>query len=344
LKTENRNTVFIDLPIIEQIVHDYWNHRLDTEASLDDLSTLQHWFNLISKYSELILDSSETDFFELAKSNPILKQLLKNSQTGGSKLICWKNHQVDLIEGNRFEDFPTALFLLNRDEDCCKQMTQSYGLIFLNGETYKSFTGKLFLLSDVQVKTNSDRSDITAWSDFKQLTHPMNSLILTDNFILKDQSDISANLIPLLDALMPDELSNCNFQLMIITQEMESSLFNSRYSEVKNKISLLGRNYEMEFSLITAAIGKTHDRRIFTNYGLLESNNSFTYFNAAGKVKKNTTMHLFPSFLVASGNDLMLNKNLNTLAEVKSIVENHFRQSKGPDPRINNRLFSMVTE
>jgi hypothetical protein len=106
----------------------------------------------------------------------------------------------------------------------------------------------------------------------------------------------------------------------------------------------LNRNYEIELLLITASVGKIHDRRIFTNYTLFESNNSFTFFNTDGKVKKNTTMHSFPSCMVASGNELMLNKNLNTLAEVKSLIENHTRQSKGPGSVISNRLLNMVVE
>lgn len=339
-----QSTVFCELPVIEQIINDYWKTRMDVDSSQDNLTKTNHWFLLLSKFAELVIDIDKTDFIELALKNPIYKQLLKNSVSGGSKIQHWKEHIIDIEKDNRYEDFPTALFLLDRTEAYCNQKIKEYGLIFLNGENYKSFTKNLFFLSDVQVKTNKKRSDISEWSDFRRLTHPMNSLILTDNFILSDKLDISINLIPLLDALLPDKLNKCKFQLMIITKEMDPPTFNTRYAEVLNQIGKLNRNYEIEFSLITASIGKTHDRRIFTNYSLLESNNSFTYFDADGKVKKNTTLHAFPSCLVASGNELMLNKNLNTLAEVKTLIKNHARQSKGPDSGITNRLLDMVVE
>lgn len=339
-----QNTVFCELSVLEQIISDYWKVRMDIESTEVALTSTQHWFVLLSKYAELVLDIGETDFLELAKTNPIIKQVLKNSVSGGSKIQHWKEHIFEIEKDNRFEDFPAAIFLLNQTEKYCDKKIQEYGLIFLNGENYKSFTEKLFLLADIQVKKTRVRSDISSWSDFKRLALPMNSLILTDNFILKDKTDISTNLIPLLDSLLPDNLDNCKFNLMIITQEMEPSIFTSRYNEVINQLGKLNRNYEIEFYLITASIGNIHDRRIFTNYALLESNNSFTYFDAAGKVKKNTTLHAFPSCMVAAGNELMLNKNLNTLAEVKSLIENHARQIKGNETKAINRLLTMVVD
>lgn len=342
MKTASKNQVFCDLSVIEQIISEYWKTRMDAESSEFDLTSTQHWFILLSKYAELIIDIEENDLLALAQTNPIFKQLMKNSISGGSKISYWKEHLYEIEKDNRFEDFPTSIFLLKKTESYCNKMIQDYGLIFLNGGNYKSFTGKLFLLTDVQVKKNKNRSDITSWSDFKRLSHPMNSLILTDNFILKDKSDVSTNLIPLLDALLPEKLNNCKFQLMIVTQEMDLSMFTSRYTEVLNQLGSLSRNFEIEFSLITASLGKIHDRRIFTNYSLLESNNSFSYFNSEGNVKKNTTLHVFPSCMVASGNELMMHKNINTLAEVKSLIENHIRHSKGPATVKANRLLSVV--
>ncbi len=73
-----RNTVFCELPVIEQIITDYWNTRLDLEASQDELTAYQHWYLLLSKYSDLIVDKSEIDFIELSKSNPIYMKLLKH--------------------------------------------------------------------------------------------------------------------------------------------------------------------------------------------------------------------------------------------------------------------------
>ncbi len=343
MKDVIRNKVFCELPVILQIINDYWKTRDDSEASIDDFIKIQHWFLLLSKYSELVIDIGESDFVELAKTNPIYKQLLKNSVSGGSKIINWERHQVDFETDNRFEDFPTAIFLLNRSESYCNQKINDYGLIFLNGENYKSFTEKLFLLTDIQVKTNKMRSDIHSWSDIKRLAHPINSLILTDNYILKDKTDIASNLIPLLDSLLPDKLDNCKFQLMIITQLTEELMFTGRYSEILQQINSLNRKYAIELSLISCLVGSIHDRRIFTNYCMFESNNSFTYFNIKGNVKKNTTLHAFPSFMIASGQELMQNKNLNTLSEIKEIVENHAINYKGPASQPSNRLLDQIS-
>lgn len=336
-----RNTIFCELPAIEQIISDYWEIRRNFDSNEEYLLSVHYWYSLLSKYSELIIDIEKSDFEELALINPIYNRLLKDSQSGGQRIQYWKNLLTELESDNRFEDFPNALFLLNQTETYCNQKINDYGLIFINGKNYKSFTNILFLLTDVQVKTNKKMSDVNSWTDFKRLAHPINSLILTDNYILKDREDIATNLIPLLDALLPVKLNKCKFQLMIITQEMEQSIFAARYFEVFNQLNKLNRNYEIEFSLITTSIGKNHDRRIFTNYCLLESNNSFTYFNKQGNIKKNTTLHIFPSFMIASGPEVMLKKNLNTLAEIKEIVDNA-RQNKELGSNIPNRLLSLI--
>lgn len=342
MKSNLKNTIICDFPVIQQIINDYWEFRGDHDASQDDLSASLYWFSLLSTHAELVINIGESDFDELSKTNPIFKRLKKNSMTGGSKIQLWKDH-VDMIEKDkRFEDFPNALYLLNCSENICSQKIRENGLIFLNGKNYKTFTETLFLLTDLQVNKDSNRSDISSWNDFKRLTHPMNCMILTDNYIIKDKADIAINLIPLLNALLPENLDNSMFQLMIITQEMEPAIFSSRYNEICNQIKNMKRNYEVEFSLITTSSSNNHDRRIFTNYCMFESNNSFTYFDLRNNVKKNTTLHSFPYCMISSGQELMLNKNLNTLAEVKKLLVKHVKQ-KLPDSTIVNRLLTMVS-
>lgn len=342
MKTDYRNTVICDLPVIEQIIIDYWKFREDHESSQKDLSASQYWFSLLSLYSDLVINIEACDFDELAKTNPIFRHLKKNSLTGGSKIQPWKDHLAIIEKENRIEDFQNALYLLNCSEDFCNQKTNEYGLIFLNGDNYRTFTEKLFLHTDLQIKKNRERSDITSWNDLKRLAHPMNSMILTDNYIVKEIDDIAINLIPLLDALLPANLENSKFQLMIITLEMEPVKFSIRYTEVIKQLKKLKRNYEIELSFISTSLEYNHDRRIYTNYCMFESNNSFTYFNAKGNVKKDTILRSFPCYMISSGQELMLNKNLNTLVEVNNIIKNHIRQKEGVESETGNRLLSII--
>ena len=335
-----RNMVFCDLAIIEKIITDFFETRNNIEA--DDLTTSLHWYLLLGKYSELIIDSTKSDFIELASANPIINLLLKKSDTGGSKLSFWKGHTTEMEKEQRYLDFPNSFFLLNCSDLICKQKINEHGLLFLNGNTYKSFTDKLFYITDLNVNKNKSKSDISCWSDLKKIAIPLNCLILTDNYIMKENSDLENNLIPLLDTFLPAQLQKATFNLMIITQEMPENDFSKRYVEMLLKItSKLSRPYEIILTLITTKISKNHDRRIFTNYSRLESNNSFTYFDKNGIVQKNTTLHSFPSSMIASGKELMLKKNMNILAEVKDIVKNA-RQSKGPISSESNRLLALV--
>lgn len=338
-----KNTVFGDLPLIEYIISDYWRFRIDIESSDEELMYSQHWYACLTKYSELIIDISEDAFFEVAKTNPIYKQLLKSSISGGSKVICWKSFKDELENDQRFIDFSNSLFLLDSTSEECSSNRKAFGMIFLNKENYKSYTERLFLLSDFQVRRNIKLNNLKSWSGLNKISHPMNSLLISDNYILNSENDISNNLIPLLNALLPAYLDKINFQILIVSKDLEDKLLDKRYTFLSQQISQkIKRPFKIELTLITASIGKNHDRHIFTNYFMLESGNSINYFDEKGNVKVNTYLHAFPSYQVVSGPELMLNKNLSALSDIKDLVLNHSRQQRGDNKIKDNRLFKMI--
>ncbi|MGV8964287.1 MAG: hypothetical protein ACOH2V_13035 [Candidatus Saccharimonadaceae bacterium] len=343
MSNRKKNTVFAELSLIELIISDYWKLRENIESVEEELLSAQHWFVGLTIYSELILDMDKNDFIEAAKSNPVYRKLLKSSVTEGSKVDFWKSFNDELELNLRYLDFNNAIFLLDCTSEECKSKCTDYGLLFLNKNNYKSFTERLFLLTDFQVNKNAKTNDLHSWSDLNKIYHPMNCLMITDNYVLKSENWISRNLILLLDAFLPIQLSKINFQISIITAEMEDQELKKRYTylveQFKNKLK---RPYEIELSIITTLLCNNHDRHIFTNYFRFSSGNSFNYFDNSGNVKVNTYLNAFPAYFVASGAELFLNKNLSKLTEIKSLVINHTRQHIGINKLENNRLFNMI--
>jgi hypothetical protein len=187
-----------------------------------------------------------------------------------------------------------------------------------------------------------DNSDIKNWHDLKKFALPTNSLILTDNYILKQKSDIENNLIPILDSFLPNKLAKANFQVIIVTQEMIDNDLSIRFNEIQRCIKKMSKPYEIILSLITAAIDRTHPRRIFTNYCMYESENSFTYFDERINIKKNTVLRAFPSSMVKYDHNLSSKDSLWFLKLVKEIIENNYRQRLPVDLVANNRLLSLI--
>ena len=340
----DKNIIFGNHVLVESVIADYWKNRLDPEVSDEELAPFRQWYSCIVNYSELVLDIEKSDFIELAQNNPLYKQLLKESASGGSKLVFWKNFMSEMDSGNRYLDFPDALYLLSIENEKCIEKSEYYGLYFLNLNRCLPFSQLLFMHTDFIVKKTISKSDLKTWDDLSKVIHPVNSLIITDNYVLKSVEDIASNLIPILNALLPKKLSMTSFQLLIVTQSMEEQLLQSRYSYVEDLIqSRLNRPYVIEFSLATACIGENHDRYLFTNYFMIRSGNSFNYFNRNGKAKFDTYLNVFPTYHVAAGPELMKNKIRNVLSGIKSLVIDHSIQKSGPCNFANNRLFALTS-
>lgn len=338
-----RNTLFVEHSALEAIINDYWKARANPDIRNEDLIPYTQWYDCLIRQSELVLDFDQSRFIELAKSNPFYMALLKFSNSGGSKLVFWNSFPVDIIKGNRVSDFQNALFIFDCSADLIDRHIKDYGLLFVNCSNYLKISDQIFYQLSIEVKRKQQDTELTSWKDLKKIRHPFNSMIITDNYILKEEDDIRYNLIPMLDGLLPEELLSFALQLVIVTQEMEETLLEKRFKMLQDAMkSELKRPYNIDLSIVTQRLGKHHDRHIFTNYFRFKSGSSFSYFNKYGNSKVDTYLDGHSSFMIASGQQLMLQKNLKTLKQIKRLMLENPPQIKGNQNLIGNRLLSMI--
>ena len=154
----------------------------------------------------------------------------------------------------------------------------------------------------MKVTDKSDISDTICFTSYKKIQnfgHPIHALIIFDLYILvdKDNQRIRDNLFPLLKNLLLQPSKNQIVDLMIITKfneyipedikakyELINDFLSDTFDDVRVHLSLI--EYSKKYQTYSAASLKP--RRIYTNYFLVKSDDSFTYFKPNGKINNTT--------------------------------------------------------
>ncbi|MBB6459531.1 hypothetical protein [Flammeovirga kamogawensis] len=275
----------------------FFTKRPSLEDELDDMDWSRSWmdfYSFLNKQADLRLDVDPTQLSMMSKTNPYIKKMLKNASSGGSSLRCEKEafDQLDVVSKTTM---PQTMFFLDKSNQECEDIETKYGIITLNPNRIKSKAGFMFNWSLYNV--TKDRGAVKRfekWSQLERFRHPHNSMVIIDNYLLKDLGEMEENLIPMLDALMPEKLE-VTFQLTLISVDLRdkpASMKKYIEWELKNKLK---RPYNIEVCVIKTESNKNHDRNIFTNYLWMHSGHSFTYLRRQ-QISKNTNLMLFPIF------------------------------------------------
>lgn len=278
--------IFCTKDSLEFIFDEYCRLR-SPERVLEDndesSQTVEGFYDVIMSKANLVTNISIDELIELSNSNPFFKYLVKRSQSGGSRICDQGFHET--ILNDQFNDFPRAVFLLDISEQECQELEEKFGLLFLCKNNLLRKSRFLFASEVIPIGDKSKKEvTLNSWNEFAKFKHPFNSLIIIDNYFWKDESDLST-LMPLLDSLLPDRLSDkkTDFNLTLITYEAEIKTvqFNeARRKELQEKINdQLSRPFRIKMSIIKHnVIDKNHDRNILTNYVWFHSGHSFDYF------------------------------------------------------------------
>lgn len=277
-----------------QALLDFFALRPSPEGELDDMAWAQIWmdfYSLLSRQATLHLNMPTEQLLELGKTNPYIKKLFKSSSTGGSSLRCLPELFADLQ--NLARQAPCqSYFLLAQTEETCNQLEQQHGLFFLTPSQLRTKGPFLFNWSLYNItKDQRALKRLEDWRQLERFRHPCNSMVVMDNYILKDPDEIAENLLPLLDALLPMQLQEAHFSLMVVTVETQDDP-RERKKLLEDMLQRL-RPYPFSVCLLLVGSYDNHDRNIFTNYLWLHSGHSFTYFRQ-GRVSKKTNLMLFP--------------------------------------------------
>lgn len=270
------------------------------EDLLSDVDSTGYYYiqlyKIIHEHSDVIIDIEADELIDIATNpnnqryNPNFKKFIKTGRDcfhGMPKQFEY----MDIDEENYFVNFnnPQALFLLNKSEKDCLKLENKYGMLFISNSNIKS---KLNFIFDIDIVPITKHGSITDWTFLKKYKHPFNSMIIADNYLLKE--NITDNLFKLLKCILPTVLNVSEFHLTILTTTKETSSFNieKRYSNI---LDYLNTNFDYKINLTIIQTNDIHDRNIITNYFWINSGYGFSLFKGQ-KVKNETNLFALPFF------------------------------------------------
>jgi len=173
-----------------------------------------------------------------------------------------------------------------------KNLREDYGYFAVNfleaQEDEKLFSRDRQDLKKIPDKDNTGEEFFNSWAVLKSFQYPINSIIITDQFIFSKITDehLKINILSILENIGLKRLNKCRVEIIILTSEIENEIrLKEIYELIKSSLNrLIGKD---EFHLTICKFSKSknvkkihdlHFRHIFTNFLSIESHNSFTFF------------------------------------------------------------------
>jgi hypothetical protein len=274
-------------------------------------------FKLFHSKSELLVDSKSRLLDGV--DNPYVKHLIKQSNSGGSRI-----HEVPSIFEEIREDFsfiktgsnsesPLYFFANEPPED------KGYGVVISHpAKKYETIKRVALDTFSISVSKNKASNQLTDWADLFRDLPPRNSLIIADNWLLTDNA-MDKNLFAILKHCIPQKLEK-TFHLLIIAKP-DLLNYDKKCQEIRRFVDSMAA--DIDLTIIQA---EYHSRAIVSNYFYIQSDHSFNFFNNINQVKKNALVTYKPICCEEDSNWFQ-----SKLIELKNTVE-----------RGNNRFGSAV--
>lgn len=305
----------------------------------DDLSEeFDEWkkiFNIIAKKSNLCIDSKD-ELLNKYSVNPIVRNLIKTTQGGGSKLLVDKGH-FDKIVSDKLDLKKTSkacpIFCLSEPKN-----NYNTGVFVANSKNYLEQFGKV--TRESYSKSISKKETKFSWANLLDNHPPLNSLIIADPYLMKD-SYFDKNLFPILDKLIPNKNFEETFHITIITgskANVSPNLINGKYENIKNFIGSKISDFKLGFYVVPGNM--MHDRILITNYFYIASGNGFNLFKKDGTIKSDTVLTW--SAICTSDNLHTIKKELLKLHSYVSKCHNENPIAPGIISDEQNRLFNII--
>lgn len=252
---------------------------------------------IIKNHGELFVDMSD-EHLETMLSQPNDNNWLLPFYIGGNFSIhSSKEFFLSLREDDSIIAKETrALYILDISEEEAIKLTKAYGVMVLSD---KSINDDIFQLDFKKIfeKQSSTKTDNNSgWTDIFDYIKlpPLNSLVITDNYLLKKDSQIYLfNLKQLLNCILPQSLS-IPFHISIFSR-MGDNIKNAKLFVGKLK-SYLNTIREYDFQVEIVYNETIHPRGIISNYFQIDSDIGFNIFKSKEykniEVKEGAILHI----------------------------------------------------
>lgn len=262
---------------------------------------------------------------ELHEHNPLF-EILVDTKVPEIKF------NADLIEDNDDDKTEFKMYFIERAKKDCEQLSLDLGHEVICtenlNEKWSIYNPKR---EDKKRKVTKSRNipanfRFDSWDVLNEYNHPVNSILVFDRYILvdNDQQKIENNLIPLIKKLSGNKKSPKALEITIVTSLFKYNIHKSYLSLEQDLKKTLKRDFKLNL-IFHSKQGYPRNfeglkaRRIFTNYFVIKSEDSFNYFKKNGRINNNTEIEI--SFIFDKTEWILAKKDLADIsAYIKNIV------------------------
>ena len=282
------NTV-IDQEVLEKFIND----RPSTVA-FEDIESHQQWnsfFLFLKSGSNVQLSADDID---LASPINIFLNILTTGRNG-TKLSLSKFKKPHKDKLPKSIDVQT-LFFLNENRTKCERLKKKNGLSFYSIDDYILGWRKLnFNFKSAIYSANKQDNRFKSWSIINEYVEAISDIVLIDAYIFSDQSLLESNLYRIIESLGKRLLNKVNLTIVSYSDSRTPINIEAKYKALRDFFEQM--NLAINLSIVlTKQSNKQHDRAIITNYFMINSGDSFNYFNSKGEVITKGTDIRFDSF------------------------------------------------
>jgi len=257
---------------------------------------------LVSNYIDI------EDIKTQAKDNPLLELIIERIPT-----LDFRSDLLTQIDSPAFPitGSPFKLVLTGENTETCNNRRKRFGLEYMNPSNL-SDRWKLYFSqrTDICRKTTQDieipdEYKFDSWEKFKSFSHPLNSAIIIDFYLLawktRDELDknMRNNILPLLENLLAEASTEVPVEILIVSEindKFPIPTQNQRVIESQQKIDAsLKLLTKKQFNLNIIVHNKMnysrdfeafHDRSIISNFFYIESGKGFNLFRDIGRNRR----------------------------------------------------------
>lgn len=170
-------------------------------------------------------------------------------------------------------------------DDLPSDISQRFGCLCMSSSCLEISD---FLFYAEEIRIDRQQRD---WSSLKNIRHPCNALVVTDNYLFSDKDTYLENIKSICENLMPATLANeFKFDVTLIGYDAKND-----FRPIQDQHKALVDYFRDKFSYsinLTIIRDTYHDRSIFTNYYRITSGNGFALFKSKQLLPgKQTTVH-----------------------------------------------------
>ncbi|GAB3557853.1 hypothetical protein [Spirosoma fluminis] len=323
------NTIRFEIYIDRDFVKEVDEKQLAFDRDPD----LQDFYRFLTKLQGVDIITNYDSLDELEKvvdSSPFWLRLYD-----GTVIPIIRKDFCNEIGKSSFYENSTGFKLFFVERDDVDALSRNFGLLYINSSNllkiWRYFSDERDDLA-LPITDNPDCDPkFDNWSYLRNFTHPFNSIILCDRYVLQSEQDFEANLFDLFKCLKCYNLPHLNVIIISELMGVEWEGVNKKivhndldkYARaIENRLIGQQRIKQLNFN-VTKLDGnkqrnfyREHDRSLITNYWYINPQNSFNFFDRRNHKKLVVRSNIDFRFVFRKSIRNLLKERLRVISEI----------------------------